>query len=119
MKDFLNQFMGANRRLDLETKDKFEALFMDTCDLILDAVGVKAFRLRTAVNAAVLDSVMVGVASRLRRGKPIAVKAGLRKAYDDLLKTKSYLDSVEKSTADEESVKSRIKLAIEAFSKVR
>ena len=69
------------------------------------------------MNAAVLDSVMVGVAVRLERG-PISDAAALSEAYDSLIRDQAYLQAVEQATANEEAVRSRMALSIEAFAGV-
>jgi hypothetical protein len=72
------------------------------------------FRPEKALNAAVFDAVMVGCATRLARGD-IANTDSDRAAYDSLLNDDNFRKYYERATADEESVKSRINLAIAAF----
>lgn len=119
MKDFLNRFMGENRELSVKLANEFKSVFTVTCELILKSLGKKAFRLKTALNAAVLDSVMVGVAARLHTGGNVRDQALLKSAYDALLRSADFLRYVERATADEESVRKRIEIAIAAFSRIR
>ena len=65
MKEFLNQYMGSRSDVAEAEADRLADVFRNTADVVLETLGKEAFRLRTAVNAAVLDSVMVGVAVRL------------------------------------------------------
>jgi hypothetical protein len=85
-------------------------LFLDTLEFVIDAFGEKPFRPRGTLNVAVLDSVMVAIAwQRTPIGSP-------QKRYKRLLEDAEYSKAVNQATADEISVKERIKLAIEYFS---
>lgn len=117
MKDFLNRYMAANRALEKQSEAELRALFQSTIAAIHDHIGPRAFRLRSAVNAAVLDSVMVGVAARLVRGS-ITSAAQMKAAYGALLARHDFLASASRATADEESVKTRLRVAKEAFANV-
>jgi hypothetical protein len=117
MKDFLNRYMAANRDLGKHSEEELRALFENTVTAIHDHIGPRAFRLKNAVNAAVLDAVMVGVAARLGSG-PILNPDQLKGAYETLLKSKDFLDATGRATADEESVNTRLRLSKEAFAKV-
>jgi hypothetical protein len=112
MKDFLNQFMARHRNPDAAALDEFRTVFKETAHTILNCIGPKAFRLATAANAAVIDSLMVGVAQRRSAGGQLRDGEGLRTAYQRLLEDSAYRAAVERSTADEDSVAVR-------FSKVR
>jgi Protein of unknown function DUF262 len=118
MKEFLNKFIAKNRNLDLVSADELGAIFSSTCDIIQRALGDSAFKLKKVVNAAVLDSVMVGVARRISSSKAKIDTDVLVNCYKNLLKNKDYLLAVERATADEDSVGRRLRLATEAFSEV-
>jgi Protein of unknown function DUF262 len=117
MKDFLNRNMASNRSLAKHDATELTTLFEKTVTLIHDALGPRAFRLKNAINAAVLDSVMVGVAGRLAKGS-IKSSEDLTKAYTSLLSKTDYLSATGRATADEESIKTRLRLAKEAFANV-
>jgi hypothetical protein len=119
MKEFLNKFMGKNRDLRYISAAKLRSLFHETCDLIHQFIGARAFRRERVVNAAVLDSVMVGIARRLHNGGPITSKESIIEKYDQLIRNDEYQNAVVKSTADLANVEKRLKLAVRAFSKVR
>jgi hypothetical protein len=59
MKDFLNRYMAVNRNLQKQTEAQLRSVFELTVSTIFRAIGIQAFRPKAAVNAAVLDSVMV------------------------------------------------------------
>lgn len=115
MKDFLNRYLGKNRSFALQSRTDLEHTFLDTTGAILSAIGERAFRLKNAVNAAVVDSVMVGIATRLatKNRKPDSRK--LKASYEKLIADNDYLDAVQRSTADEEKIRVRLKLARAAF----
>src|ERR1017187_2022695 len=71
MKDFLNRYMATNRHLKKQSKKDLEQVFSDTSQTILTGIGTRAFRPQRAVNAAVVDSVMAGVAKRILAKGPV------------------------------------------------
>jgi len=77
MKAFLNTFMGKNRHLTRIPKSEIADTFISTIEVGHSAIGNRAFRLARALNAAVFDAVMVGVARRLKKG-PITDKEMLK-----------------------------------------
>lgn len=117
MKDFLNRYMAVNRDLTKQPEAELRQVFETTVAAILTHIGPKAFRLKSAVNAAVLDAVMVGVATRISAG-PMTEPQNMKAAYETLLSNASFLNATTRATADEESVRSRLKLSKEAFATV-
>ncbi|HTS34020.1 MAG TPA: DUF262 domain-containing protein [Candidatus Solibacter sp.] len=117
MKDFLNRYMATNRHLQKQPEKELCNVFTKTTETILTAIGAKAFRPQRAVNAAVVDSLMTGVAKRVVRGK-IKDYAALKRHYDALIQDKVYSGAVETGTAQEANVKARLRQAEEAFAQV-
>ena len=117
MKDFLNRYMATNRNLDKQGALELSGLFEETVGVIFEIIGTQAFRPARAVNAAVLDSIMVAVAERLTRGS-INKPEELLSAYKRLLSNKEYQSITARSTADEEGVRKRLQLAKDAFANV-
>lgn len=115
--NFLNAFMGNHKKLEKARADEMKRLFMDTIHLIRQAIGPSAFRPVRALNAAVFDSVMVGLARRLKSG-PVTNTQEFKTKYEELLQNKAFLDACGRGTAGEERVKTRIGLATETFSKL-
>jgi Protein of unknown function DUF262 len=114
MKDFLTTYAQYNKNLDKQQEKEIEAVFTETIHLIVDAVGKKVFRLKTALNAAMFDSMMVGLAKVVTKGGVID-SSKVKAAYDGLLTNEGYLAAISKATAREDQVKERMKLASEAF----
>jgi monomeric isocitrate dehydrogenase len=119
MKDFLNRYTAVNRTLQLHDEVTLRGTFEKTISLIRKELGQKAFRLKTAINAAILDAVMVGVSRRLSSSVPVTDLDSLRAAYDSLLKDEKFLNATGSATADEEYVRTRLDLAIRAMNSVR
>ena len=119
MKDFLNKYAAANRDLQLQNADELRTIFIATTTVLHQALGRQAFRLKNAINAAVFDSVMVGVALRILADGKIRDHDGLKSQYESLLGSPDYVAAVEKSTADEEQVRTRLRLAEDAMAGIR
>ena len=118
MKDFLNRYMATNRNLERQTEEKLRKVFCETTSVLESALGRDAFRPKRAVNAAVVDSLMTGVAKRLEHGE-IKDFDQFRKQYTSLLSNKKYTDSIETGTSDEVNVQARMSLAAKAFADVK
>jgi hypothetical protein len=114
MKEYLNAHMAANQSLQRQSEAELTRVFTSTTDTILGALGPGAFRPRRAINAAVIDSLMTGIAKRLAKG-PIASLSDARESYDKLLANPKYKAAIETGTSQEANVASRLALAEEAF----
>lgn len=117
MKEFLNNFMFANKHLSLFPSHTVSSSFIDTINVAYTAMGPKAFKPARALNAAIFDAVMVGICSRLEVG-PINDLDQVRNRYDSLLADENFLASTLKATADEQAVGTRISAAELAFKDV-
>ncbi|TAK60426.1 MAG: DUF262 domain-containing protein, partial [Dehalococcoidia bacterium] len=84
MKEFLNQFFARNKSLKVHSSTELTELFEATITAVATHIGGRAFRPVKALNAAVFDAVMVGVAKRLQR-EPIREPTGLTAVYGDLM----------------------------------
>lgn len=119
MKDFLNRYAALNREFQIQSRNDLQNIFEQTITTASHAFGKNAFRLKTAINAAVMDSVMVGLGDRLLKAGPITDMKLLKEQYDQLLKDEKFLSSVERATTNEENVKTRLNLAKRAISEVK
>lgn len=118
MNVFLNNFMEFHRQLSVKPPEALRKTFNDTIDVVSSAIGTKAFRPVGTLNAAVFDSVMVAIAKRIDAG-PIRELSTVLKQYQNLLEDVGYKDAYTRSTADEERVSSRMKLAQDYISKAK
>ena len=114
MKGFLNSFMARHRKLDKIPQEPMSAVFRSTIEVLYAGLGNRAFRIARVLNAAVFDSVMVGVARRLETQR-INDLHDLRFRYANLLENEAFRLVAERATADQEAVAKRIELATSAF----
>jgi hypothetical protein len=119
MKDFLNRYCSLNRDLSIHDGHSLANSFNRTVDFLWSALRSKAFRIRSSLNAAVFDSVMVAVSERLDSSGEIQDIAGFVNSYESLIRDQDYLDVVSRATADEDYVRTRMSLAIDAMSNLR
>lgn len=113
MKEFLNTFMGGNRHLQRYSEETVAGVFAETVLAINRSVGTRAFKPKRSLNAAILDSVMVGVAANLQQVTPN--QSLLLERYQRLLSNSDYQRVTETATTDEDNVRRRLSLAVEAF----
>jgi len=117
LKEFLNIYMGRNRYIERRKREKHAETFRRTISFINKTLGSKAFRPERSFNAAVFDSVMVGVARRLEK-EPIREKDRFIDAYQQLLKKEDFQEAVFTGTSDEKKVQTRMELAKKVFSQI-
>ncbi|GGT03025.1 DUF262 domain-containing protein [Streptomyces griseoviridis] len=118
VKGFLNRYLENNRERTTVESVELANLFRSASQHIVAAIGARAFKPVRALNAAVLDSVMVGVMRRLQVGE-IMNLSQLRNAYEALMENADYRAATTYSTAAEESVVERIQLSTDAFASVQ
>ena len=114
MAKFLNDFSAQMNKASPELLTDLENIFVSTVALVNKSLGARAFRPARSLNAAVFDAVMTGLSSRLGSGEAPTPSA-VAQAYDKLLANDDFRKAWIRATADEETVKSRLKLAREAF----
>lgn len=116
MSRFLNEFTLTNRNPDDTWLDDTSSLFEETISSFANSVGQDSFRLTKgrAVNAAVFDSMSVGLARRIR-GKGELPPEIVKDTYDTLIGDEKYLRYVTQSTSLAVSVEHRLTLASVAF----
>ena len=117
MEGALNRYMSSNRKLQRQPESELRSDFIRTITLIDQALGAAAFRPIRAINAAVFDSVMVAVAKKLRAGAAMD-PTQLRDTYNALLEDTGYQAAYQYSTADEEKLATRLRIAESFFAKV-
>lgn len=113
-KGFLNGFMEKYQNASEEKLAEFKSLFLKAIKVVYDNIGENAFRLSKNLNAAVYDSVMVGLSHRLKDTDAIDGNK-FKEKYAALLEDSDYRKYVESNTASEVSLKGRIDKAIAAF----
>lgn len=117
MEEFLNKFASKHRNAEEEFLIEAQRLFVDTMEVVFQSFGKEAFRPERALNAAVFDSVMVGLAKRVTLG-PVTDTTALVNAYTTLFEDDDYLRAISRATSNEASVEARITKAIQAFANI-
>ncbi|RPI16029.1 MAG: DUF262 domain-containing protein [Ignavibacteriae bacterium] len=117
LKGFLNNFMSKNRDLSKFSKNKLSGLFVPAIDFINLTLKEKAFRRGGGINAAIFDSVMIGITKRLIKVDKINTNK-FKQQYEKLMYNDTYISMSKVGTSDEVSVKGRIEQSIEIFSKI-
>ncbi len=106
MKDFLSRFMVKNRYAYPEVLAQSEWVFQTTCTQVLKALGEKPFHLRSALNVAALDAVMVAFSENLER-----IPSDINARYDDLKRDQTFLNGISGGTTEANVVRDRIEKA--------
>jgi hypothetical protein len=119
MKNFLNRYMAKNRSLLKQSEIELTSIFNLTTQTILNGIGEKAFRPKRSVNAAVVDSLMTGIARRLLIHPELADFKALKEHYDQLIVNTDYQSSTETGTSQLANITARFTKAEEAFSQVQ
>ncbi len=117
---FLNEYMGSNRHLKVQSEEEIRHVFENTMETIHAHLGANAFKPPQSngrFTAAVFDSVAVGVANRLEWGN-IQNGEVFKAQYNALIKDEDYLKATFGGTAQTSVVEQRLSMAIEAFSDI-
>ena len=112
MKGFLNKFMQSNQYLKLFTENQISQVFENTVSCILQRIGDDAFKPTKSLNAAMLDSIMIGIASRYATAP---IDADIRNEFKALRDDEEYIGLISDTTSAPERVRRRIEMAISAF----
>jgi hypothetical protein len=118
MSVFLDDYLEDKKDCPESELSSLQHRFVEALTLLGESVGDKVFRPQNALNAAVFDAIMVGCALRLDRGG-IKNKKSVQSTYESLLKDEDFKRCYERATADDESVKNRMRLSIDAFAAIR
>jgi len=117
MGEFLTKFAKKYQRADTSFLSKAEQVFSETINLAYQSLNGKAFRPDRVLNAALFDSVMVGLARRIARGAVTNLSA-VKTAYDALLQDKEFIDLISQHTSDDSNVEKRLQKTTLAFAAV-
>lgn len=117
MKHFLNRFVFENRDLQKYDDAVIRSAFEPAVAIANRHLGRDVFRPVRNLNAAILDSILVGISTRLASGA-IVHPDQLRPAVDALMQNREYSEAHSTATSDNEKVAKRIDLAIDAIAGV-
>lgn len=116
MMAFLNGFAEENRNPSEEFLQQGQSIFAEVVAAFNAALGNRAFRIADSrqLNAAVFDSMTVGLARRIKKAGLPTLEA-IRNMHSAVLADTDYNASVARATATETSVRTRIQKATAAF----
>lgn len=106
IKDFMSNCMLKNQHMDEYKQEQFRKIFKETCDQIIDLLGVKPFHIWSGLNVAVFDSTFTALA---KSGFP----TDLRSRFERLQRDEDFVRGVRGATADDSVVDLRMRLARE------
>jgi hypothetical protein len=117
LKAFLNNFAAEHRYLQRLDHESIGASFERASGLIANAVGRQAVRYQSSqVNAALGEALFVGLMRRLDFDQEID-RADVATAIRGIQSDPNLEDAISRSTADEESVKTRLEIATKRFAR--
>lgn len=114
MKDFLNRHMATNKMLAKQSASQLKDIFCKTTSTILAALGNAAFRPERALNAALVDALMVGVGTHILTSGA-ADHSRLAEAKTTLLADRQFVEAISTGTSQKPKVDLRIAKAIAAI----
>ena len=108
MKQFLTDYMESVEEAELEHLKGLKENFTRACSKTIDSLGERPFRIGTRLNVAILDAVM---ATAVR--DPESLLPDLKPAFDELIESPTFRDSINDHTSDVDKVNSRLDVARE------
>lgn len=104
IKDFMSNFMAKHQNADDEVLERFENIFKDTCDKVLEYLGERPFHIWSGFNVAAFDSIFTTFA---KYGFP----EDSNERFNMLKEDPDFVPGVRGATADESIVQLRMSLA--------
>lgn len=114
MEEFLNKFAKEKRNPSSEFCAQIESVFSETMRVMWECIGDKSFRPEKVLNAAIFDSVAVGLARRIA-AKNFSNCSQFSQKYSELLTNVEYRENIDQATSNEDRVDKRISIATDAF----
>ena len=116
LKKYLNDFVAEHRDLSSLPADELRTMIDEAAQLLIAGPGPSALRLgRGQVNAALTEAIFIGLMTRLKlNGEPGGLK--IEAALAEMHRDDAFVTAISRATADEESVRTRLGVAIKAFS---
>lgn len=106
MKDFLSTFMRRNKDASQDALENGESIFKATCVQLLGALGEKPFHIRSGLNAAAFDAVMVAFSEHVD-----SMPSNIQDRYKQLLQDDKFIGNTRYGTTDVDTVKQRFAAA--------
>ena len=99
MKDFLLKFMKINKDPEDAVLQNIQDLFKRTCEVVVTELGDKPFHVRSGLNAAVFDAVMIAFSNHLDD-----IPQDIQRRYDRLIQDQEFEKHTRSRTTDVEVV---------------
>lgn len=115
MSEFLTKFLASHRNPDGVFLKECRDMFLRTMELFEKALETSVFRPAGPFNAAVFDSMAVGLAKRLDASSHPPDPAMIKETYHCLLQDSDYMDAVSTGTSHVQSVDVRMDKATQGF----
>lgn len=106
MKDFLSRFMRKNQNASVESLKHTRRIFRETCTQLTEALGEKPFHIRSGLNQAVADAIMVAFSNHLG-----SVPADISERFKRLLLDEKFDGNTKYGTTDVDTVRERFSTA--------
>ena len=106
MKDFLSKFMKINKNPEDAVLQNIRDLFERTCKSVVTELGDKPFHVRSGLNAAVFDAVMIAFSNHLDD-----IPQDIRRRYDGLIQDQEFEKHTRSHTTDVDVIQSRLRQA--------
>ena len=106
MKDFLSRFMRKNKNASGESLGNTGRIFRDTCTQLTAALGKKPFHIRSGLNQAVADAIMVAFSNHL-----VSVPPDIKERYQRLLEDETFDGNTKYGTTDVNTIRERFSAA--------
>ena len=106
MKDFLSRYTQKNRNASEEILQSSRQMFEKTCDAVIKSLGDKPFHIRSGLNAAVFDAVMVAFSEHLDE-----IPTNISVRYEDWVNSENCNLNTTQRTTDVEKVHERFRQA--------
>ena len=110
MKDFLSKFMYKNKDASDRVLAASAEVFRKTCGALTETLGEKPFHIRSGLNVAVADAVMVAFSQHIDR-----VPSDIGSRYEELKADEIFEKATRESTTDVDIVRERFKRAKEVL----
>lgn len=114
MLEFLNKYCIRNRNASKQKLEYLREVFKKTSTLFKTSIEDKIFRPVRALNVAVYETCMVGLAKRLLANRDIDSTA-IKSAYENLMADVGFLELISQSTTDAINIEKRIELGNQYF----
>ena len=110
MKDFLSKFMHKNKDASESAFEQSAKILEETCIALLNALGQKPFHIKSGLNVATMDSVMVAFSKNLHN-----VPVDIHSRFLTLLEDARFQYCISRGTTDDNIIRERFSKAEEVL----